>query len=695
VSQLAFSPDGKKIVANGVDKVTIWDVETGARIAVMDGLSTSVNRLSFSPDGSTIAAASTSEVRVWDALNGREKKRFAYTPAEIQWLAFIPSQDAPRKNILLVVIRSNGADNTQKAIRTLHYNTATWQPAPNRVPPLPYTPGHMVVSRDGEKLWATDALTAAKVRRWDIASGNQEASTAIALDEPQSMVLSPDEGQIAIRYSQNTEHEKKINGIAILSTDDMTLHTLRQPEPQRTMGRAPPQSRAGYTSVATPLISEVAFGSNGKLYAGQDEKSYDTRSAKLLRWDIATRQELPPFEVQATSWYLSNLIFQGDSFLFGRGIGSPLTRWSLKTGQFESLAVRPQETSFTISSDGKLLVTNEIYGRTVSLLDVATGVTIRQFTPEYGRIWEAQLSPDNRWLATASTLSETTGEGEAAKTTYLQKVVLWDAATGARLDTFDLGERFAARLTLFKFSPDSKHLVALRDKTSQVWSVTAGKLVPVRPLLGEFEMSTLAAHFAFSPDGRLLASSHAKSIVLWDINTGAQRRIAAPSPGTLAFSPDGRILAASMGRTVVERVTFEGVSIQCWDLTSGRELRTLPGHDTGTVTLDFSPSGNTLISRSSGEIKFWNADTGALHATISFITPRSSGSRHDWLYETSRRPDSTERIWVVYTPNGHFDASAEAMQHLYWRIGTQTHDLAQFQAQFHQPGLLGQLVADL
>ncbi len=66
---------------------------------------------------------------------------------------------------------------------------------------------------------------------------------------------------------------------------------------------------------------------------------------------------------------------------------------------------------------------------------------------------------------------------------------------------------------------------------------------------------------------------------------------------SLALDPTGRILAS--GGT--------DNTIKLWDIATGRELRTLTGHDALLTSVDFSPDGSTLLSASRDRtIRLWD-----------------------------------------------------------------------------------------
>jgi WD40 repeat protein len=65
---------------------------------------------------------------------------------------------------------------------------------------------------------------------------------------------------------------------------------------------------------------------------------------------------------------------------------------------------------------------------------------------------------------------------------------------------------------------------------------------------------------------------------------------------SLAFSRDGKTLAAG---------SYEGV-IQLWNIASGRQVGTLPGHISFVSSLAFSPDGTALASCSADNtLRIW------------------------------------------------------------------------------------------
>jgi WD40 repeat protein len=73
--QMAFSPDGKLFVTTESHDhgMTLWDVATGKRLAVLKGHKEGIDSVAFTPDGKTIATGGNDRtVRLWNVATRRE-----------------------------------------------------------------------------------------------------------------------------------------------------------------------------------------------------------------------------------------------------------------------------------------------------------------------------------------------------------------------------------------------------------------------------------------------------------------------------------------------------------------------------------------------------------------------------------------------------------------------------------------------
>ncbi|HEX2030483.1 MAG TPA: BTAD domain-containing putative transcriptional regulator [Actinomycetota bacterium] len=91
-AQVDFDPNGPRLVLSGADGLgEIWDVESGARVAVLAGSPGGIEDLAFSPDGSRIATASVDGlVRLFDADTGALQLSLRGSGCAVEGVAFSP-----------------------------------------------------------------------------------------------------------------------------------------------------------------------------------------------------------------------------------------------------------------------------------------------------------------------------------------------------------------------------------------------------------------------------------------------------------------------------------------------------------------------------------------------------------------------------------------------------------------------------
>jgi WD40 repeat protein len=95
----------------------------------------------------------------------------------------------------------------------------------------------------------------------------------------------------------------------------------------------------------------------------------------------------------------------------------------------------------------------------------------------------------------------------------------------------------------------------------------------------------------------------------------------------VSFSSDGKILASGS----------DDKTIKLWDVETGKEIRTLTGHNSYVNSVSFSSDGKTLASGSSdGTIKLWNGSNGW---DLDALMGRSC----DWVRAYLHNPNSDVR----------------------------------------------------
>jgi serine/threonine protein kinase len=127
--------------------------------------------------------------------------------------------------------------------------------------------------------------------------------------------------------------------------------------------------------------------------------------------------------------------------------------------------------------------------------------------------------------------------------------------------------------------------------------------------LREYDDST-SSSLVISPDGQSLVGRSGDRIKVWQLSTGREIRTLTGHDGmvsSLAISPDGQILVSG------------SEEIKIWLLNTGREIRTLTGTGLiGISSLAISPDNRTLVSSSiDHKINIWQLFSGHKIRTLN------------------------------------------------------------------------------
>lgn len=188
--------------------------------------------------------------------------------------------------------------------------------------------------------------------------------------------------------------------------------------------------------------------------------------------------------------------------------------------------------------------------------------------------------------------------GARIVTTSGNKVLLWDAASGDRLNIILAGHDDL--IESVQFSPDGRWIAtASRDNTARLWNSESGEM------LEEYKHDSWVLGVAFSPDGSTLATASLdKTAILWDITSGAWKLLDKRTTriNAVAFSPDGTQIATAGG---------EGdETIKVWDASTRKLLHTLAGHKYQVRGIAYSAEGHLASASEDRTIRMWNTLNG-------------------------------------------------------------------------------------
>ncbi|BAY21184.1 WD-40 repeat protein [Calothrix sp. NIES-2100] len=151
----------------------------------------------------------------------------------------------------------------------------------------------------------------------------------------------------------------------------------------------------------------------------------------------------------------------------------------------------------------------------------------------------------------------------------------------------------------------------------------------------------------FNPNSNLLATGHESdgTVHLWDVSTGKEvltLKGHQTAVWSVAFSPDGKLLASgSYDQT-----------IKLWNFHKGECSKTLTGNNSWLRSVAFSPNGKILASGSADTtVRLWDIHTGECLRTLTGHTKvvLSVAFSPDNQTLASGSGDHTIRLWNIHT----------------------------------------------
>jgi WD40 repeat protein len=257
----AFSPDARTLVAGGSLNtdfehftVTLWDVATGKTLHAMTGHTKQTDDNEFSPDGRTLASGSQDQsIMLWDVATGRLVRTMYDNVGMVFAVSFSPDGHtlaSASSNYQLINDR-NPAD----AISTIDL----WDVATGEiVRTLPKDVSDVVFSPDGHTLTSTNSDNT--VALWDVSTWQVIRPFA---DEGYPVVFSPDGRTVASQSDNNAIHLIDVATGKVLQT--LTGHT--------------------------DFVTSIAFSRDGHtLASGSNDNT-------IKLWDVTTGKLLNTFGV--------------------------------------------------------------------------------------------------------------------------------------------------------------------------------------------------------------------------------------------------------------------------------------------------------------------------------------------------------------------------------------------------------------
>ncbi|MFI6815639.1 protein kinase [Nonomuraea sp. NPDC050328] len=526
-----LADDGRGLVRWLGDRVTRWDVATGARIADHTVPADLQRASELSPDGALIAGVRDGATRVLDLATGRQVGE-GLPAGDYVWLyggRLVTVTAADRDRLYSATTGDELLDVTGKAV---------------------------TASADGR--WVCVADHTGRVELWEVGtrrrtySGKVEPPVTREAGPPPA-AFSADGRRLAIVGSQGT----------------VLVDTAK--------GRAEPELLAA-TAATAP-----AFSPDGRFLAIESQEGFDL-------WRLSDGHLLAGYPADEAG---GDFAFSADGrrLTYLKDGGSVV---SLDvSGAVERPDPRPELAAdsavTTLSADGKVVAAEA--GATIELTDAELrrplGRIEAKGAPAFaagGKVMAIAGDPVTVWTVADRTRIAQLDVGEYRTTIALspdgdtlaaagnQDVQVWDVRAAKLTRTVR-----SERVTALAFSPDGQTLAAGAD----LIHLPTGRVARDKAGVARLAPTSIA----FSPDGRSLAYGlNDGRIQLWSV---AERReagslAAGENVNALRFSPDGRLLAVN------------GRWVRLWEVTTLRELGQVPIGQYSRE-LAFSQDGRRLL----------------------------------------------------------------------------------------------------
>lgn len=623
ITVMRFSPNGKHLAVGTSVGVWVYDVSTGNAKALFRSEAKQVNAakvhnksgitpwtadtvsyiryMAFSPDSRILAVSEADNfvTQLWDVETHKELSMLPATYQQDKAYAIAFSEDG-------------------KTLITPHYfgDVIHWDVDTGKIIKVlnTYNDHHyerIEISQDG-KTYVSGCPKDGDLRLWDAANGRlltdfevrtKKGVNRLALSPDMITVASAhDDKTIRLReISKGTEsarfvgHTERINAIAF-SPDSRILvsgsedHKIVFWDLDKKKRITPIAEHNDGIAEHNDGINALAFSPDGTILAS------GSSDGSIRLWSVKSRREMSILADGHTA-EIKSVAFTADNTKIATAADNGSVQiWDLETKEQSPSPTFPhfdKADALALSYDVTMLAS---HGAETTVRSDKGGVSTSSRSHNTTNIW---MLPTGDILNTLQQETETLAfspDNNILAASTRHEIRFIDTETWDEVLNLQYRNLFDGKLL---FSPNGKMLASYgRSTTTRIWDVVTQKVITPD---GIKEGSALA----FSPDNKLMASSYDEGLVLWDILPEGMQKHKTQIDArwgfgeVLLFSPDSKIL--------LHATSNEKDVIQLWEVETGKDLGSLPGHAWRIYSLVFSHDGKTLASGAGdGTVLLWD-----------------------------------------------------------------------------------------
>ncbi len=618
VYDLAFSPDGSRMVSCGKGEWCLWDTHSWDVIHRRARPGHTFSTAAFLPDGASFITAShfrgrpapidylSHRLRRWDSRQGE----------------LIVTSPPLRQPVNEIAISSDGRQvicgggTLDERVRHPYVGQLSVLAADTLRPiPVPYErhpqSGHVVENVREFPTVAGLAITPDQqqialaqvnkpVRLMDTQSGASQPIAAELASHAASVDVSPDGRWLAIGNWDDEVvlwdlKQQQIGGtlpharahLVRFSPDGKLLATtgikndtsivLWRVEDQTMVDRLQGHSKNVWSLGFTPSGSHLLSGA-----ADRTIRVWNLEEQHKPPALVHGSGEIDCLDLSSNGRWVAWGARNGDAVLCDLETSEPRFRHHLDRVQVRGVGFHPNQSQ--VAFGFRELPPGREEAARIGIFQVPSGALIRNLPDVRGQCLDVGFSPDGNWIATTYMRHENPA--------LLDRLQVWNTSTW---NSWTFASRDLDAFNALAFSPDSAQIACVGDdRRLRIWETATGDL--------QRESQPFPAPLvsvAYSPQGDRLAignwprdefGEHPTEIRVLDAESlQTEQTLLGHRSGAygLAFSPDASTLASGAG----------GGLVKLWDMRTGSELATLPTPGEGWVfAVKFSPDGRSLLA---------------------------------------------------------------------------------------------------